>query len=431
MLIPQTMRPLRIRDYRGIALDEQLEQVETLASELKGMKVVHVNSTANGGGVAEILRSLVPLMRDAGLDAQWLVMPGDEGFFQTTKKLHNLLQGADGEVSDEEMSGYVANSRDMAKAIQEQEISADIWVMHDPQSLPLAAFLPSGQTSMWVCHIDTTAPNQQTVSSLLPWLKTYPLVTFSLPDYIMPSLDRSKTRVAPPAIDALQVKNHRPDRPTEKVTLASMGIDPSRPLVAQVARFDPWKDPWGVIDAYRLAKGEVPGLQLALLGVIAANDDPEAYSIFDSVVEHAGDDPDIHLFVDGGQVGEAEVAAVQAAADVIVQKSIREGFGLSVTEALWKATPVIGGNCGGIRLQILDGQTGFLVDNVEECAQRMLTLLGDKALAQHMGHAGKERVREQFLMPRLLANYLEFFRDLNFARGFRGSRPVAEVASAD
>jgi trehalose synthase len=179
-----------------------------------------------------------------------------------------------------------------------------------------------------------------------------------------------------------------------------------------VARFDVWKDPWGVIDAYRMVKREQPDVQLALLGVIAAQDDPEAFSIFDSVAQYAGDDPDIHLFIDGRQVAEAEVAAVQTAADVIIQKSLREGFGLSVTEALWKGTPVVGGNCGGIRLQIIDGQTGFLVDTVEECAERMLTLLRDQPLAQRMGNAGKEWVRQQFLTPRLLTNYLEFFHEL-------------------
>ena len=431
MLLPQTTQPLRLSDYRGVALAEQLEQVEALAAGLRGMRVVHVNSTAQGGGVAEILRSLVPLMRDVGLDAEWMVMPGDDAFFETTKKMHNLLQGADGEIPDDRISSYVGHNEEIAKAIRAHGPDADVWIMHDPQSLPLGAFLSTHQTCMWVCHIDTTAPNQKLVASLDPYLKAYPLVAFSLPDYILPSLDRSKTRVAPPAIDALQPKNHRPDPATAKLTLARLGVDPERPLVAQVARFDLWKDPWGVIDAYRLAKGEVPGLQLALLGVIAANDDPEAFSIFDSVAVYAGEDPDIHLFVDGGQVGDQEVAGVQAAADVIIQKSTREGFGLSVTEALWKGTPVIGGNCGGIRLQIVDGQTGFLVDNVEECAQRMLTLLGDKPLANRMGQAGKELVREQFLMPRLLANYLEFFRDLNSAPGFRASRPVAEVASAD
>jgi trehalose synthase len=412
MLVPQLNRPLRLDDYREIAPEEQLDKVRNLAADLKGLRIVHVNSTADGGGVAEILRSLVPLMRDVGLDAQWLVMPGHEAFFEITKKLHNLMQGADGVLSAQEVSTYVAQGWKVSRAMQEQGISADIWVMHDPQSLPLAAFLPQNQHAMWVCHIDTTAPNQSAAGTLLPWLQTYPLIVFSLPQYILPALDPCQTRVAPPAIDPLLGKNCRPDLATARAIIARLGIDPERPLVSQVARFDVWKDPWGVIDAYRMVKREQPEVQLALLGVIAAQDDPEAFSIFDSVAQYAGDDPDIHLFTDGRQVAEAEVAAVQTAAAVIIQKSLREGFGLSVTEALWKGTPVIGGNCGGIRLQIIDGQTGFLVDTVEECAERMLTLLRDQLLAQRMGNASKEWVRQQFLTPRLLSNYLEFSHEL-------------------
>jgi trehalose synthase len=412
MLVPQLDRPLRLDDYREIAPEEQLDKVRNLAADLKGLRIVHVNSSADGGGVAEILRSLVPLMRDVGLDAQRLVMPGHEAFFEITKKLHNLMQGADGELSAQEVSTYAAQCWKVSRAMQEQGISADIWVMHDPQSLPLAAFLPQNQHAMWVCHIDTTAPNQSAAGALLPWLQAYPLIVFSLPQYVLPALDPCQTRVAPPAIDPLLPKNRRPDLTTVKSIIARLGIDQERPLVSQVARFDVWKDPWGVIDAYRMVKREQPDVQLALLGVIVAQDDPEAFSIFDSVAQYAGDDPDIHLFTDGRQVAEAEVAAVQTAADVIIQKSLREGFGLSVTEALWKGTPVVGGNCGGIRLQIIDGQTGFLVDTVEECAERMLTLLRDQPLAQRMGNAGKEWVRKQFLTPRLLTNYLEFSHEL-------------------
>jgi trehalose synthase len=430
MLVPQLNGSLRLDDYHEIAPEEQLDKIRGLASGLKGLRIAHVNSTADGGGFAEILRSLVPLMRDVGLDAQWLVMPGHEAFFEITKKLHNLMQGAEGELSAKEVSAYVAQSWKVSRAMREQGISADIWVMHDPQSLPLAAFLPETQPSLWICHIDTTAPNQSAAAALLPWLQAYPLIVFSLPQYILPALDPGRIRVAPPAIDPLLPKNRRPDLATAKSIIARLGIDPERPLVSQVARFDPWKDPWGVIDAYRMVKREQPDVQLAMLGVIAAQDDPEALSIFDSVAQHAGDDPDIHLFTDGRQVGEAEVAAVQTSADVIIQKSLREGFGLSVAEALWKGTPVIGGNCGGIRLQIVNGQTGFLVDTVEECAGHMLTLLRDRALAQRMGDAGKEWVRQQFLTPRLLTNYLEFFHELLAGSGSLSSITTDRAALA-
>ena len=411
MIVENLDRNIRLDSYREIAPEHQLDQARDLALGLKGLRVVHVNSTADGGGVAEILRSLVPLMRDVGLDAQWMVMPGHDAFFEVTKKMHNLLQGAQGEISAQELSLYIAQSWKVSKAIKEQGITADVWVMHDPQSLPLAAFLPD-QQAMWVCHIDTTEPNQRTAAALMPWLAAYPLMLFSLPQYILPGLDPEITRVAPPAIDPLVRKNQQPDLDTARSIIAGLGLDPHRPIISQVARFDPWKDPWGVINAYRLAKKQRPDLQLALLGVIAAQDDPEAYSVYDKVVEHAAGDPDIHLFADPAQVGEPEVAAIQTASDVVIQKSLREGFGLSVTEALWKGAPVIGGNCGGIRIQIVDGETGFLVDNVHQCAERILTLLENKTLAKQLGDSGKEWTRQRFLTPRLLNNYLDYFHEL-------------------
>ena len=412
MVFSHLDRVLRLDDYREVAPEEQLDRARDLARDLKGLRVMHVNSTADGGGVAEILRSLVPLMRDVGLDAQRMVMPGDDTFFEITKKMHNLMQGADGELSAEETSLYLNQSWKVSKTIREQEIGADIWVMHDPQTLPLASFLPHNRHVMWICHIDTTEPNQSAVAAVTPWLNAYPRVVFSLHQYILPGLDTSATRIAPPAIDVTSPKNQKPDLEEARSKVAQLGIDPHRPIISQVARFDPWKDPWGVIDAYRIVKKERPDVQLVLLGVIAAKDDPEAFSIFESVAQYANGDPDIHLFTDGSQVGETEVAAVQTAAAIVLQKSLREGFGLSVTEALWKGTPVIGGNCGGIRTQIIDGQTGFLVDTVERCADRILELLNDRALAERIGNAGKEYVRTRFLTPRLMNDYLGCFHEL-------------------
>ena len=411
-MLVEINRTLRLDQFRGVALDEQLDQVQQLAAGLRGMRVLHVNSTADGGGVAEILQSMVPLMRDLEIDTQWLVMPGNDAFFNITKKLHNLMQGAEGVLTAEEASIYVAHSHQVSRMIRQQGIGADLWVMHDPQSLPLYSFLPEISAIMWVCHIDTTAPNPTAAGALLPWMQTYPLTVFSMPQYVLPKLDQSRTRIAPPAIDPLLVKNIRPDREQARATMARLGLDLSRPVITQVARFDPWKDPWGVIDAYRMVKQQRPGVQLALLGVIAAADDPEALPVFEQIKRYAGDDPDIHLFIDGSVIGPNEVAAVQTGADVVLQKSLREGFGLSVTEAMWKGTPTIGGNCGGIRLQIEDGHSGFLVDSPEQCAQRIMELLDNPDLAQRLAVAGTERVRSKFLLPRLLADYLGFFREL-------------------
>ncbi|MFQ6031122.1 MAG: glycosyltransferase [Dehalococcoidia bacterium] len=424
-MIVDIHRVLKLEQFRGVALDEQLDQVQQLAAGLKGLRVMHVNSTADGGGVAEILQSMVPLMRDIGLDTQWMVIPGNDEFFNITKKLHNLMQGAEGVLTAEEASFYVAHSHKVSKMIREQGIAADLWVMHDPQSLPLYSFLPEINAVMWVCHIDTTAPNQTAAGALFPWMQTYPLTVFSMPQYVLPNLDQSLTRIAPPAIDPLLVKNLRPDRDAARATMASLGLDMSRPVITQVARFDPWKDPWGVIDAYRIVKQQRPEVQLALLGVIAAADDPEAMPVFEQIKQYAGDDPDIHLFIDGHVIGPNEVAAVQTGADVVLQKSLREGFGLSVTEAMWKGTPTIGGNCGGIRLQIEDGDSGFLVDSPEQCAERIVSLLEDRPLAARIAVAGTERVRSNFLLPRLLADYLGFFHELGVSPSANGRKAAS------
>ena len=295
--------------------------------------------------------------------------------------------------------------------------------MHDPQSLPLYSFLPEINHTMWICHIDTTAPNPTASGALLPWMQTYPLTVFSMPQYVLPNLER--TRIAPPAIDPLVIKNQRPDMAQARATLARLGLDMSRPVMTQVARFDPWKDPWGVIDAYRLVKQQRPEIQLALVGVIAAADDPEAMPVYERVKEYAGSDPDIHLFVDPAVIGPNEVAAMQTASDVVMQKSLREGFGLTVTESMWKGTPTSGGNCGGIRLQIEDGDSGYLVDSPEQCAERVLSLLEDKNQAARMGEAGTERVRSNFLLPRLLGDWLGCFHELGVSPSANGHKPAS------
>ncbi len=234
--------------------------------------------------------------------------------------------------------------------------------------------------------------------------------------------------MAPPAIDPLRLKNRRPAPRVVREVLARLGIDTERPLIAQLARFDRWKDPWGVIDAYRLVKRDIPALQLALAGVITAKDDPEAWSVVEDVRAYAGSDPDIHIYSDPREVQELEVAALQAGADVVLQKSTREGFGLSVAEALWKGTPTVAGRCGGIRIQIEDGRTGFLVSSVEECAERVSGLLQDREAGATMGAAGREYVRERFLLPRLLRDYLRVITECVDAKNPVEARPRANAA---
>ncbi len=407
------------------------DELTAVARDLGHLRVVHLNSTASGGGVAEILQSLVPLMNSLGIATERVVINPEPEFFKVTKRIHNLLQGAEGTLSAGELEIYYQNIENVAEEIRQNQIAADVWFLHDPQLLPLARLLPkpADQTWLWVCHIDLTAPNGTVLDTLLPLARDYDQVIVSLSQYVPKGLNGTPpVSIAPPAIDPLTTKND-PLGETEALSLvAAMGIDPERPLMTQVSRFDPWKDPQGVIDAYRLARRYIPGLQLALLGLSLANDDPEALEVLANVEEHVAGDPDIHLYFDPNGLPctvDYVVNAFQVASTVIIQKSTREGFGLTVTEAMWKGAAVIGGNVGGIRVQVEDGVTGYLVDSPEECAQRVVQLFQDPVLRTRMGEAARERVRERFLLPRLALDYLQVVKShiesLAIARSTNGT----------
>ena len=412
--------PISLDAYRPYMDSEMADELSSVAAELRGLRVAHLNATAIGGGVAEILQSMVPLFNALGIVTERIVInPTEAEFFQVTKKIHNVLQGAEGSLSERELEVYYDNLRQVAKAMRRDELSADVWFMHDPQLLPLAGMLQQGRscnsaTWLWICHIDLTHPNQSAIDSLLPMLQDYHHLIFSLQQYVpVRQVADKPVYIAPPAIDPLAEKNNPVDQQEAWDIVASMGIDRNRPLITQVSRFDLWKDPWGVIDAFRLARESMPEIQLALLGLSQATDDPEAGEILNSVLAHADGDPDIHLFhnPDSLPVGNnLAVNAFQMASSVLVQKSTREGFGLTVTEGMWKGKPMIGGNAGGIRIQIDDGANGYLVSSPEECARRMLTLLQDNALASYIGAAGRASVRRRFLLPRLALDYLKVAR---------------------
>lgn len=389
------------------------EQLAALAGEFRGLRFVHANSTAAGGGVAEILQSLVPLMNSLGVVTERVVLsPTEPQFFQVTKRIHNLLQGAEGSLSPAELEIYFRCLEEVAADIRARDLAADVWFFHDPQLLPLASMLPrnKAESRHWVCHIDLTAPNPSAMNALMPLAAAYDGLVFSLPEFVPAALSgAAPVCIAPPAIDPLTAKNSPMDLAEARQIVAAMGIDPARPLVTQVSRFDYWKDPWGVIDAYRQARQSVPGLQLALLGLSQAADDPEALSVLNSVTAYAAGDPDIHPYFYPTALPatiDRIVNAFQTASLAILQKSTREGFGLTVAEAMWKGRAVIGGNAGGIRAQIEDGVNGYLVDSPEECGRRLVELLQNPQLRQRLGQAAQERVRQQFLLPRLALDYL-------------------------
>jgi trehalose synthase len=398
-----------LADYTHIAGRGLIEQIREFAEPLSDKKILHVSATAFGGGVSEILYTLVPLMRDVGLDAHWQVIIGREEFFNVTKLMHNSLQGAEQTISDEQWEVFEAYN---AMNAQSLEGDWDAIIIHDPQ--PAAMKRNAAEKArrwIWRCHIDLSTPNTDTLARMLPLIHDYDASVWHLEQYVPAELDGGVRRIYPPAIDPLSPKNMALSPDDAAYVCDQFGIDTDRPLLCQVSRFDPWKDPIGVIDAYRLVAEEIPDAQLALVGSMAT-DDPEGWEFFHETFRHADGDPDIKILNNLNNVGAIEVNAFQSQADLVIQKSIREGFGLTVTEALWKGRPTVAGDVGGIPLQITDGVTGFLVSSPEETAQRSIDVLKDPELAQRVGRAGKQRAREQFLTPRLLRDWLGLFGEL-------------------
>jgi trehalose synthase len=374
---------------------------------LKGLRCLHLSATAFGGGVSEILYTLVPLMRDVGVEADWQVIYGREEFFNATKLLHNALQGAPEDLTPEQWATWKQYNEMNARELSEDW---DVIIVHDPQPAAIHSLVPDKSKAwVWRCHIDLSTPNPETIAHLLPFLQTYPTSVFHMPVYVPEGMNGA-VNIVPPAIDPLAPKNMALSPEDAAYVCNQFGIDIDRPLMCQVSRFDPWKDPLGVIDAYRLVKEELPSVQLALVGSMAS-DDPEGWDFYNATVAHADGDPDIFILNNFNNVGSIEVNAFQSQADVVVQKSTREGFGLTVTEALWKGRPFVGGDVGGIPLQVENGVSGYLVDTPERCAARCLDILQDPALGKALGRRGKEHVRKHFLTPRYLRDYLKIFSE--------------------
>jgi trehalose synthase len=317
--------------YRGIAPDEQLDSLQQRSRTLRGARILHVNATAHGGGVAELLRGIVPLMRALGIVADWRVISGEHDFFRVTKAMHNALQGDPEGLSPQDEETYVRTVESNAALLDGEY---DFVFVHDPQPLALPMFRSEGVGRwIWRCHIDTSAPNPEVWRYVRKFLPAYHAAVFTLDDFVPADLPVERSAIIPVAIDPLSPKNLDVGDRLARSVIEWLGISSQFPLVAQVARFDPWKDPLGVLEAYRMVRKDIPGLQLALVGAMVA-DDPEGQKIRDDVMREVADDPLIHIISSG--VGNLEVNAVQRTADVVVQKSLREGFGLVVSEALWK-----------------------------------------------------------------------------------------------
>jgi trehalose synthase len=404
-----SLRTLSLDSYKEIIGEKELQNIRSLAKKLKDKSVVHINSTAYGGGVAEMLQRIVPLMNDVGLHADWKVIKGENEFFDVTKSFHNALQGKEMPLTEEMKQPYLKYNKMNAEQL---ELDYDYVVVHDPQPLALIDYQPKKRGKwVWRCHIDLSQPNQTYWRFMEPYLAKYDAYIFTAKQYIKSPLEKRNVALITPSIDPLSDKS----KPlTDKQVLSVLeryDVNPDYPLLNQVARFDPWKDPLGVIDTYRIIKKVMPKLQLLLISSMAT-DDPEGWYYYEQTARHAGEDPDIQLLTDLKGVHDLEVNAFQRASDVTLLKSIREGFGLTVTESLWKQVPVVGGNVGGIPLQVIDGKTGFLVNSVVEAAEKTLYLLKHPQEAKQMGKKGKEYVKENFLVTGHLAKYLKLFQSL-------------------
>lgn len=392
-----------IEAYTGIVGADVIDQLRQLAAPLKGLKVVHVNSTRAGGGVAEILAKLVPYMNELGMDTHWEVINGNADFYQCTKKFHNALQGDAIDIPDSLLRNFEATNRENAERLRPVLEDADIVFIHDPQPAPLLGSFPKRRGRwIWRCHIDVSRPHRPVWKYLRPFLTEYDASIWSLPDFAQ-GLPHPQY-IIPPSIDPLSDKNIELPEAELQAVYERFEIDPERPLLTQVSRFDRFKDPVGVIRSYRLAKRFAPGLQLVLAGGDAA-DDPEGAAVLDEVYDAANGDPDIKILLLPSDAHRT-INALQRASDIVMQKSTKEGFGLTVTEAMWKGKAVIGGNTGGIRLQVINHHTGFLVSTPEGAALRTRYLLNNRDILENMGVKGREFVRDHFLLTRHLREYL-------------------------
>jgi trehalose synthase len=395
--------------YADVAGQDALEELTDLSRTLRGARLAHVNATAYGGGVSELLRSLVPIYRGLGIEAEWLVVPGNEDFFRVTKAIHNALQGAELELSEEDEALYLEHSRALAEALGS---GFDFVVVHDPQPAALRRIRgPDGARWVWRCHIDTSDPNAPVLDFLMPFIKAHDALVFTLEEFVPAALRDRRVAVIPPGIDPLSPKNLTIPTNVCSELVQWAGVHLDRPLITQISRFDPWKDPLGVIEAYRGIREEVPGTQLALLGQMAL-DDPEGWEMYGQILDEARGDPDIDVLTNFTGIGNAEVNAFQSTADIVLQKSIREGFGLVVSETLWKGTAVVAGRAGGIPLQMPEGIGGYLVESIDETVARAVQLLRDPREAQQLGAAGRARVREHMLITRLLRDELRLLLSL-------------------
>lgn len=393
--------------YRKYVDESVIGQIYDLARALATVRVLHLNTTAQGGGVAEILNELLPMMEELGIRHEWKIIPLDEASGYFTARLVDMLQGYEsGTLPQKETEIFLEKLR--RSVTLPEDYQADIYFIHDFQLVPLAQFFPWMRPAIWFCHVDTAHPNPAARDYIEQYLDPYQVICFNSQASVFPNLPRKKTQVVTLGIDPFRLKNRPLSKARGLQLLRACGVDPQRPLLTQVSRFGVWKNPWQVVDIYHRVKERIPAVQLAMVGAMEAKDDIKAQEILDDLQRNCvKGDSDVHLLSDPELVDHEVVNAFQRYSSVILQRSIREGFGFTVTEAMWKRQPVVGTHVTGLEMQITPGYNGFLVDDAEGAANCTIQLLEDRDLWRIMGDNAYETVRKRFLFPTLILGYLE------------------------
>src|SRR4030042_2838809 len=396
---------INIKDYESVVGKNYIEELRMLANRLSGKTILNINSTFVGGGSAEILARLVPLLNQLGVDVRWQVIPGEAQFFKVTKKFHNALHGKEEPISNDDFSLFLETTE---KNLNQIDFSGDILFIHDPQPVALIAKKNDiGKEWVWRCHIDISQPDSKVWEFLKQFVVNYDAGVFSSPNFAQELPIRQF--FAPPSIDPLSEKNKELPPEAVETVLAKYGLNPDKPLILQVSRFDRLKDPLGVIKAFELVRKNF-ACQLVLAGG-TASDDPESEEVLTEVKERAGTNPDIHI-LDILPGSDIDINALQMAATIIMQKSLREGFALTITEHLWKAKPVVASAVGGIPLQVKDKLTGLLCHSIEGAAYALRQILANPDYGHWLGRNGKEHVRQHFLITREIRDYMLIFLTL-------------------
>ena len=394
-----------LEEYRKI-VGEEIDEIYEIAKDLRGLRVSHVNSTSFGGGVAELLRSIVPLMNSLGLEVKWFVMEAPQEFFNVTKKFHNALQGGKVNIEKDEWELYERVNRMNAGKMEEK--FGDVVIIHDPQPAAIPLFSKMRSSYIWRCHIDLSTPNMDVWERFKNYLSEYSVMLFHMEDYFRDEF-REISVAFPPSIDPMSPKNMELEEDRILSIFRRFGVDPEKPIITVVARFDPWKDLNSAIDVYRKVKNHVKDLQLLIISIMAS-DDPEGWVYHEKVLRYAGMDEDIHFLTNLIGVLDLEVNAFQRLSTIGLHTATREGFGLVISEIMWKGKPVVARPAGGVKLQVKDGWNGFLRWEVEEIAEKVLELLKDEKKRTEFGSNAKEYVKRNFLTTSHVKRYMEILK---------------------